>query len=132
MQETIDFKAWDTQDNRMIDVLLWSMDSGVMPVNGNWDDCVTISDFDRFIWRQFTGLKLEGKRVYDGDIVSKNSINWEVFWSDKKFGWCCRARHAYGNKTPHRIYRQLHILAKEGCKVIGNRFENPELSQHDY
>lgn len=79
------------------------------------------------VW--FTGLAdKNGKEIYEGDVVSvpDDYERWgfmagekrEIYFSDG----CFRLKPKKGNDRGHTIEDGMNE-----CKVIGNRFENPEL-----
>lgn len=81
----------------------------------------SIERYDDIILMQFTGKKAQGIDVYENDIIEFDKKEWGgegnihlVTWDEKKSEWSWG-----GGCTSDMEFR----------KVIGNKFENPELLQ---
>lgn len=120
----IKFRAWDTENKRMM-----------------YSDAVKLDDFFDYVtegdgsireWvklMQFIGLKdKNGIEIYEGDIIK--IFNWgfkdkgeigvvQVFWHDEDIGWRIQPMLI---EDVYDLRRALGI-----CEVIGNIYENPEL-----
>lgn len=87
---------------------------------------------DDFQWMQYTGLKdKNGKEIYEGDIVSTDSLRYEV-----KFGsFDHQDIDSYGyyldcegkGKYTYSMTKVTVMLVE----VIGNVYENPELLEDE-
>lgn len=83
-------------------------------------------------FQQFTGVKdLEGKDIYEGDIISCEEFLGETFRNKKhKLGVVIYKNAAFWYSIDSlRNYSNPHILLMHAskAKILGNIFENPEL-----
>jgi uncharacterized phage protein (TIGR01671 family) len=118
----IKFRAWNEEDKRFdnynlaieADGSIWSIGGEVYPI-----------DKDKYVISQYTGLKdRSGVEIYEGDIVrgterwNQNTvfeIKYEIL---ENCGDCF---------TDDGIGFNFHMNKPDVVKVIGNRFQNPEL-----
>ena len=70
---------------------------------------------------QYTGMKdKNGKEIYEGDILRDNGGEiTSVVWSDNYGAWMV--------EEPKRVIGELWLSVADGCEIIGNIYDNPEL-----
>ena len=117
----IRFRAWDRDDNYML----------VEDFIGNHDD-LHLDDLNKIfarkdlVFMQYTGLKdKNGKEIYEGDIVKTNCCGGElvfkIIWEENNTRF----------KRENAPYLSGGVPHGEGCEVIGNIYENPELLEKE-
>jgi len=76
---------------------------------------------------QFIGIKdVEGKEIYEEDIVQKTSIEYDYKGNEHKTEWLGVVKYI----TPKFIYKgvdSFYLAGTRPFKVIGNIYDNPEL-----
>ena len=107
--KTIKFRTWDSENKELIQF----EKIRILP------DETLVSDIfegERYIWTQFTGLHdKNGKEIYEGDIVTDGVGKYKIIYDLKLAGY-----------QPYCIFRDD---PENYCEVIGNIYENPELTQ---
>ena len=77
---------------------------------------------------QFTGnLDINKNNVFEGDVVESKTpygnLEKEIVWDKERCGFYMKSSFvAYDSKN-------LYSISKKRMKVIGNTFDNPELTQ---
>jgi uncharacterized phage protein (TIGR01671 family) len=131
MQREIQFRAWDIQEQRMIQNYAHKGINGRLYIVSQDDDA------ERTELMQFTGLlDKNGKKIFEGDIVRFRRYYEKSDELDQGIGvveFCKRDCLYYLQLTqckqikpkPSGFFRGLGDLGL--CEVIGNIYENPEL-----
>lgn len=119
MQREFKFRAWSTENNKMMD----------------WEHIQSFRNFQKLLTipfvkvMQYTGFKdKDGKEIYEGDILScKVWIDGK--WEDSKepvmFKDGCFVLDWSFKKDGS--YYEIMSVEIEGKKVLGNIYQNPEL-----
>ena len=129
----IKFRAWDKQNEEMIDVgtLCMFTDGSVMV---NEDMPTHFQQVELLVLIQYTGLKdKNGVEIYEGDIVMHEKWNgetgrvdsplmYEVCWSGDFAGF---RMYGEGNDGTEDVVSTG--MSGDEFRVIGNIYENPEL-----
>lgn len=135
MSRIIDFRAWSHRYKKMFDVTHLDMSSsevmtGYVDFEGNegdiWD---AMFDGKDFTLMQFTGmLDKDGKRIYEGDIVSYREKTNEHGDAQHLIAWVQynSVACAFGIGRSE-VWNFFYDFGLTDVKVIGNIYENPEL-----
>ena len=139
MNREIKFRAWDKEENKMINnVVPFFNSDGTLEclVFGysfggyefieveldKYQHIFTDPEFDkRYVLMQFTGLEdKNGIEIYEGDIVECfNDGLSEVLFRKGSFGTLTYTSRGIDFYTFNEVYG--------ACEIIGNIYENPEL-----
>ena len=118
----IKFRAWDNNEEWMVDDMILSFDGEILTDDVQPHDTpykeVELADEGRYELMQYTGMKdVKGVEIYEGDILqSEHYFKYKVVFK----GDCWRCESLKNSRFKNRfIGRDL--------KVIGNIYENPEL-----
>ena len=118
----IKFRAWDNNEEWMVDDMLLSFDGEILTDDVQPHDTpykeIELADEGRYELMQYTGMKdVKGVEIYEGDILqSEHYFKYKVVFK----GDCWRCESLKNSRFKNRfIGRDL--------KVIGNIYENPEL-----
>ena len=133
----IKFRAWDKEKRVWISngEIEYSISEYTLTVIPNTIEHIGDSVHDyyvskRFAVMQYTGLKdKNGVEIYEGDIVSLKGLwinvaglgekeNHQVEWNKETTGWNPFANY----DSDCGVY-----VEADGCEIIGNIYENPEL-----
>ncbi len=137
----IKFRAWDTEEKRMIEEGLFIHNNGLI-FHDEGDMGYLLKEIarkDRYIIMQFTGLKdKNGEEIYDEDIViinipmsvSKKKVRGKVICNVRSSQWQFenfkKSKAIEIDSTAHD-YDDFNLSRFQDIEVIGNVYENPEL-----
>lgn len=119
MNREFEFRAWLTKYNKMVNIYSWNI----------WQEYFMCSEYDSEFYleetpiMQYTGLKdKNGKEIYEGDIIfeSFGERYYKVIFENASF----RAE-AEGDFDEYSF--DLIDIVAQGCEIVGNIYENPEL-----
>ncbi|EHL96188.1 phage hypothetical protein [Lentilactobacillus parafarraginis F0439] len=130
MNRQIKFRAWDSDQKRMLKVYRISFDG---PIESAQAHCYLddrgaegskkcFYDGDGLTLEQFTGLKdKNGDDIYEGDLVQLDPDDspYKVIFDEGKF-------EITGNGVTYDLGEEFM-----DCEIIGNIHENPELVEAD-
>jgi uncharacterized phage protein (TIGR01671 family) len=121
------FRAWDKETQTMLDVSLIDFKKSVL-IGEHWEFGETnFINFDEIELMQSTGLKdKNGKEIFEGDIVDYKGREAVVKWHGSYASFIYR----FVDGLKERVSEQDPLfLACYNFEVIGNIYENPELSE---
>lgn len=130
MIREIKFRAWHKATELMDEVVtidLYDEEIGVLYANPiTQGEDIQRFDFDEIELMESTGLKdKNGIEIYEGDIVCDQYANnyTPIF----RNGTYMAYNVDYLHLTKQEPSTQFNVVWKNGCEVIGNIYENPEL-----
>lgn len=121
MNREFEFRAWLTKYNKMVKIYSWNI----------WQEYFMCSEYDSEFYldetpiMQYTGLKdKNNKEIYDGDILSDGNVKnlYKVIFENGSF------RTEYNGDFEEYSFDLIDVVA-QGCEVVGNIYENPELME---
>lgn len=128
MNREIKFRVWDLLNDEFRRDFVVELGGRVFETQSGGREINDYTYQSDFILLQYTGLTDKNdKEIYEGDIIEISNDHWyydnhvvscKVFYKDSSF--------VYG--VPED-YRPLDILSMWRVEVIGNIYENPELSE---
>ena len=124
---TIKFRAWDKEHKNFNETVAANL---LLQIHEPSED-IDEEYGKRFFLEQFTGLlDKNGKKIYEGDILSKGKISKRPSWKKGHDYYCVSFSNggfvANGYNGEFEVSTILHNL-NSGCEIIGNIHENPEL-----
>ena len=114
----IKFRAWDKINKEMFNV-----ESINFQERRVYRDVVSYRDFNDIELIQYTGLKDKNeKEIYEGDILSNgnNEKPYKVIFENGSY------RAEFEGDFEEYSLDLIDVVA-QGCEVVGNIYENPEL-----
>ena len=114
----IKFRAWDK-----INKEIFNVESINFQERKVYKDTVSYRKFNDIELMQYTGLKdKNNKEIYDGDILSDGNDEkpYKVIFENGSF------RAEFEGDFEEYSFDLINIVA-QGCEVVGNIYENPEL-----
>jgi len=129
MTRVIKFRAWDKEEQKMINHRL-------LEGNNPFDQWNNYGE-GRFVWMQFSGLHdKNGKEIYEGDIVKKvidKDNGYKDFYHESKCevifrDGCFMYREWEDGESGWEGYlKGREPMSDSTFEVIGNIYENPDL-----
>ena len=124
----IKFRAWDRELEEWTNYSISNINGNIIDFYnkeaGFWE---SDREGERFILCQYTGLKDKtGKEIYEGDIVREIGDDYTPVYTKGIY----MALNIEQLKYPeeHRQFStQFNVVWKNGCEILGNIYENPEL-----
>ena len=122
------FRAWDIKYKMMMRVNQIDFEKKTVWLeadNGDHENRHTLTrEFKDVIFMQFTGLKdKNGVEIFEGDIVFDRWANGYTPVFQNGIYMAYNPKNLMQNDPS----TQFNIIWKDGCEVIGNIYENPEL-----
>ena len=124
VNRTIKFRAWDIQGKKMRQTHNIFIDSfhGEPYWQFGFDRPEIMNDI---VLMQFTGLKdRNGKEIYEGDFIGVDKLLWRVSFGTSESG-------ELGWLQNYKIIKSTDDIGGR-YEVVGNIYENPELSVYCY
>lgn len=121
----IKFRAWDKEHKRWTN---YSIADDLPRFYDKHTGCwKTDKKGKRFILCQYTGLKdFNGKEIYEGDIVREFGNDYTPVFT--KGIYMALNIEQFKYQEEHRQFStQFNVVWKNGCEILGNIYENPEL-----
>jgi len=132
MSRLIEFRAWDKISMEMfhVDAIFFDLGGklkGIKSVISEIENHFILNE--NLILIQFTGLYLQGKKIYEGDILeSDKGVRAKVFYPELQSGFFIQWKNIYHLKKKSHFYKPLiWAVRRNDWKVIGNIYETPEL-----
>ena len=111
------FRIWNS-------VIGWTVANN--PMHTDFSDDGELRTRDGNTIQQFTGLKdKNGKEIYEGDIIIKDGIYFEIKWNRLGASFYCLPKRLLDRKIRPE-FSDLELY-----EVVGNIFENPKLLKGD-
>ena len=119
----IKFRAWHKEKKIMGEVLGIDILHKEIFFSNEDVDCYEHTDFKDIELMEYTGLKdKNNKEIYEGDILSdgNNEKPYKVIFENGSF------RAEFEGYFEEHSFDLIDVVA-QGCEVVGNIYENPEL-----
>ena len=134
MNREIKFRAWDVSGACWIPETEWLIGSDGKLYTWHNREKRFVEETIKYIICQFTGLKdKNGKEIYEGDILSPGfrEVRFGDFISLDEDGTPFSQGNGFYTIAHELTLRPMPFSfahrQSEGCEIIGNKFEHPEL-----
>lgn len=121
----IKFRAWDKEHKRWTN---YSIADDLPRFYNKHTGCwKTDREGERFILCQYTGLKDKNDReIYEGDIVRDFGSDYVPVYT-KGIYMAVNTEQLKCPEEHRQLSTQFNVIWRNGCEIIGNIYENPEL-----
>nr|UVY06189.1 MAG: YopX protein [Bacteriophage sp.] len=121
------FRAWNKENKKMIDVDILNWNNGEVDFIG--DGITFILKANDIVLMQSTGLTdKNGKEIFEGDIVKVTDGDERTNFPDGGIGTICGLDEIFMWYIDGQVHNGLFDISQEYyIEVIGNIYENPEL-----
>ena len=122
----IKFRIWDINERKFVvnetDRLGYGDTKKCMSERVDFENnSVEINADESYILSEYTGLKdMDGKEIYEGDIIKFLNGIFEVIWCNEKASFMLK------NKE-YKEFLNFIYENNNGMEIVGNIYENPEL-----
>lgn len=123
----IKFRAWDKEHKRWTNYSIAITDDLPRFYDKHTGCWKTDKEGKRFILCQYTGLKDKNDReIYEGDIVRDFGSDYVPVYT-KGIYMAVNTEQLKYPEEHRQLSTQFNVIWRNGCEIIGNIYENPEL-----
>lgn len=120
----IKFRAWDKEQKEWVK---YSITDNIPIFCHNTSRWRTDKEGERFTLCQYTGLKDKNDReIYEGDIVRDFGSDYVPVYT-KGIYMAVNTEQLKCPEEHRQLSTQFNVIWRNGCEIIGNIYENPEL-----
>ena len=120
----IKFRAWDKEQKEWVK---YSITDNIPIFCHNTSRWKTDKEGKRFALCQYTGLKDKNNReIYEGDIVRDFGSDYVPVYT-KGIYMALNTEQLKYPEEHRQLSTQFNVIWRNGCEIIGNIYENPEL-----
>lgn len=120
----IKFRAWDKEQKEWVK---YSITDNIPIFCHNTSRWKTDKEGERFILCQYTGLKDKNDReIYEGDIVRNFGSDYVPVYT-KGIYMALNTEQLKYPEEHRQLSTQFNVIWRNGCEIVGNIYENPEL-----